>query len=87
MPIEDKDRYGVLKDQLCLLFNGVDARVKALTTERSNQLKAQTMKAAADTIANVVMEIEQDNVELSQQFEHIILKMETEISSGLIQFN
>ena len=87
MPIDDQDRYGILKDQLCLLFNGVDARVKALTMERSNELKAQTMKAAADTIANMVMEIEQDNVELSQEFEQIILKMETEISSDFIQFN
>ncbi len=87
MPIENQERYGVLNDQLCLLLNGVDARVKALTIERSNELKALTMKVAADTIANMVMEIENDNVELSSKFEEIILKMEANISTDIIQFN
>jgi len=87
MPIHDEMRYGILKDQLCLLFNGVDARVKALTMERSNELKALTMKAAADTIANMVMEIENDNVELSHKFEQVILKMEADISADFVQFN
>jgi len=87
MPIDDQDRYGILKDQLCLLFNGVDARIKSLLIEKSNQLKAVTMKVAADTIANMVMEIETDNVELSQQFETIILKMEANISSDIVMFN
>ena len=45
------------------------------------------MKVAADTIANLVMEIETDNVELSQQFESIILKMEANISSDIVMFN
>ena len=40
MPINDEERYGVLKDQLCLLFNGVDARVNALKIEKSNQTNA-----------------------------------------------
>ncbi len=87
MPIDDEEKYGVLKDQLCLLLNGVDARVKALNIERSNELKAITMKAAADTIANMVMEIENDNVDLSQYFENIILKMEANIQTDIIQFN
>jgi len=87
MPIDDEARYGILKDQLCLLFNGVDARVKALTVERANSMKATTMRIAADTIAAMVMEIENDNVELSKQFENIIFKMEANISSDIIQFN
>ena len=87
MPIDNETRYGELKDQLCLLLNGVDSRVKALTIERSNELKAITMKVAADTIANMVMEIENDNVELSQHFENIILKMEANIQTDIIQFN
>ena len=87
MPINDEERYGILKDQLCLLFNGVDARIKALLIEKSNQLKAITMKVAADTIANMVMEIESDNVELSQKFEAIILKMESNISADILMFN
>ncbi len=87
MPINDEIKYGVLKDQLCLLLNGVDARVKALTIERSNKQKAITMKITADTIANMVMEIENDNVELSEHFENIILKMEANIQTDIIQFN
>lgn len=87
MPINDEERYGVLKDQLCLLFNGVDARVNALKVEKSNQMKAITMRIAADTIANMVMEMENDNVELSKKFEEIILKMEADISADIIQFN
>jgi len=87
MPIDDDVRYGVLKDQLCILLNGVEPRVKALMVEKSNALKAITMKIAADTIANMVMEIENDNIELSHKFEGIILKMEGNIGSDLIQFN
>jgi len=87
MPIDDEERYGVLKDQLCILLNGVDARVKAILIEESNKRKSVTMKIAADTIANMVMEIENDNVELSQNFERIILKMEGNIGADIIQFS
>ncbi len=87
MPVDDEARYGVLKDQLCILLNGVEARVKSLLIEESNKKKAITLKVAADTIANMVMEIENDNVELSQKFEEVILKMEANISSDIIQFN
>lgn len=87
MPIDDEVRYGILLDQLCLLFNGVDSRIKGLKIEKNNQLKAITMKLAADTIANMVMEIETDNVDLSQQFETIILKMEANISTDIVMFN
>lgn len=87
MPVDDEARYGVLKDQLCILLNGVEARVKSLLIEESNKKKAITLKIAADTIANMVMEIENDNVELSQKFEEVILKMEANISSDIIQFN
>lgn len=87
MPIDDEVRCGILRDQLCLLFNGVDSRIKALNIAKSNELKAITMKLAADTIANMVMEIESDNVELSQQFESIILRMEADIGSDILIFN
>ncbi len=87
MPINDQEKYGILKDQLCLLFNGIDARVKALKMEKSNQLKALTMKIVADTISNMVMEIECNNVELSQNFENIIFTMEANISADIVTFN
>ena len=87
MPIGDELRYGILKDQLCILLNGVDARVRAIMIQDSNAKKAVTMKIAADTIANMVMEIENDNIELSQNFEQIILKLECNIAADIIQFN
>jgi DNA-binding response OmpR family regulator len=87
MPIDNEQRYGILKDQICLLLNGVDARVNGLMIEESNKKKAITMKIAADILADMVVEIERNNVELSKKFEAVILKMEDNLGADILQFN
>lgn len=84
---DDRNQYGSIKDELCILLNGLDARIESLMIERANQRKAITMKIVAHTIANMVMEIETSNVELSEKFEAIILTMEANISADIVQFN
>ncbi|MBV1911091.1 MAG: response regulator [Kangiellaceae bacterium] len=87
MPINDEVRHGILNDQLCLLLNGIDANIHSLMIEERNKKNAATMTIAADTLANMVMEIENENVKLSQKFESIILSMEANISSDIVSFN
>lgn len=49
MPREDSERYGRLKDNLVLLSEGINARMRALGVEQqlSSQLSAQARQAAA----------------------------------------
>ncbi|MBT1065309.1 response regulator [Bowmanella sp. Y26] len=87
MPIDDEERYGVLKDQFCLLLNGVDARIDAILLERNNQHKQQVAREVAGAIAELVLEMEQDKSALSGQFETTILNLENNLSTELIQFS
>lgn len=87
MPIDDEDRYGVLKDQLCLLLNGVDARIDAILLERNNEHKQKVAKEVAQAIANLVMKMEQDKSALSGRFESTILNLENNLATELIQFS
>lgn len=87
MPVHDLERYGVLKDLLCLLANGIDARLKAMMVEKSNEAKQRNIRIVAKTLAAMVMEMEQYSSQLSAEFEKIIVGMETDITADLIQFN
>ncbi|WP_102798455.1 response regulator transcription factor [Bowmanella denitrificans] len=87
MPIDDEERYGVLKDQFCLLLNGVDARIEAILLERNNQQKQQIASDVAKSIAGLVLEMEQSKSAMSERFEQTILNLETNLSTELIHFN
>jgi hypothetical protein len=87
MPIGDEERYGVLKDQICLLLNGVDARIKSMLIAQSEAEKRQRISSVSKILANLVLEIEQGNIQFSEQFEKIIIDMETNISAEIAQFS
>lgn len=87
MPIDDEERYGILKDQICLLLNGVDARIKSMLIAHSEAEKQQRISAVSKILANLVLEIEQGNTSFSEKFEKIILDMETNISAEIAQFS
>lgn len=87
MPIGDEERYGVLKDQICLLLNGVDARIKSMLIAQSEAEKRQRISSVSKILANLVLEIEQGNTQFSEQFEKIIIDMETNISAEIAQFS
>ncbi len=87
MPVDEEERYGILKDQICLLFNSLDIRITTLLLEKSEQEKQKRIKTISQVLANIVLEMEQSNITFSQQFEKIIQDMETNLLSEMSQFN
>lgn len=87
MPVQDEERYGVLKDQICLLFNGMDTRLTALLMQRRDSEKQAKMKSASNVLAAIALESEQSSRAYSEQFERIMLDMQTNIKAELAQFN
>ena len=87
MPIDDEERYGILKDQICLLLNGVDARINSMLVAQAEQAKQQKISSITKVLAKLVLEIEHENTEFSANFERIIADMETNLSAELCAFN
>lgn len=87
MPIDDEERYGILKDQVCLLLNGIDARCRSILIAQSELEKQQRIASVNKILAQLVLDIEQGNVSLSEKFERIIADMETNIISEITQFS
>lgn len=87
MPIDDEERYGILKDQVCLLLNGIDARIQSMLVAKAEQSKQQKIASISKVLANLVIEMEHDNTEFSAKFERIIADMETNLSAELCAFN
>lgn len=87
MPINDEERYGILKDQICLLLNGVDARIKSMLVSKSDHEKQQRIASIAKVLAGLVMDMERENTDFTAKFERIIADMETNITAELAQFN
>lgn len=87
MPIDDEERYGILKDQICLLLNGVDARINSMIIATAEHSKQQKISSISKVLAKLVLEMEHDNTEFSAKFERIIADMETNLSAELCAFN
>ena len=87
MPIENEERYGILKDQICLLFNGMDTRLSTIVLAASEAEKQKRLKTISQVLASLALEIEQSSVAFSEQFERIIMDMETNLKAEMAQFN
>jgi len=53
MPLEDPERYGILKDSLGTLCNAIEARVKYLLHERASEQKQQIVATVIGMIEDV----------------------------------
>ena len=57
MPIDDPIRYGTIKDNVCILLNGAEARVKALISEmeldRHRQCLIETIESTLQTMEDI----------------------------------
>lgn len=87
MPVSDEGRYGVVKDQICLMFNGMDAKCSSLMLAKREAEKQKKLKAVTQVLATFAQEIEQQSEAFAQQFERILLDMETNLQAELAQFN
>lgn len=87
MPIHDESRFGVLKDQFCLLLNAMDSRVKALLIEQQNEKRHNHIRLVATTLGQMVVEMEESNLKLSGEFEAIIANLEAKVAQDVMRFN
>lgn len=87
MPINDEERYGILKDQLCLLLNGLDARIEAIWTTKENQTKTVQMGVIAQTMGAMLMEMDEQGVSMASEFETLMLDLEQNVSGCLSEFS
>ena len=66
MPLDDPLRYGILKDHICYLGNGLDARCMAMITERSANERAIRIQATAAVLQQMIAEMEHAKLEVTR---------------------
>ncbi len=59
MPLDDPLRYGILKDHICYLGNGLDARCRAMITEHNDNERAIRIQTTASVLQQMIAEMEQ----------------------------
>lgn len=83
MPIDDEAKYGTLKDQLSMLLNGVEVRVKGIINESKLKRSEENVRYLAHTIGKMALDMQNSNRELSSQFERLITEMEVDLCEDL----
>jgi CheY-like chemotaxis protein len=66
MPLDEPLRYGILKDHICYLGNGLDARCQAMITERNDNERAIRIQATASVLQQMIAEMEQAKLEVTR---------------------
>lgn len=66
MPLDDAMRYGILKDHLCYLGNGLEARCQALITERRAAERGVRIQATASVLQQMLAQMEQAKLEVTR---------------------
>lgn len=87
MPVDDDVRDGMLKDQICLLLNGVESRVKAIYNEYQLRVNQDNIGLIAQTIGKMVVDLQDSNLSLSGQFEKIVHELEEDVSKDFTRMN
>ena len=87
MPITDEVRFGELKDVLCLILNGLDARFDAIRLATQAKKRTNLLAGVIDELCSLVSDMSKNNKALSGQFEMIIDSVENNIAGDIVQFN
>lgn len=66
MPLDDPLRYGILKDHICYIGNGLEARCQAMITERYARERAVRIQATAAVLQQMIAEMEQAKLEVTR---------------------
>lgn len=66
MPVDDPLRYGILKDHICYIGNGLEARCQAMITERYARERAIRIQATATVLQQMIAEMEQAKLEVTR---------------------
>ena len=65
MPVDNRERYGILKDTLCNLCNAIESRTQFLLANDQTKLKDKQLNAAKQSVAAVeasLKEIQHENL-------------------------
>lgn len=72
MPVANPERYGVLKDHLCLLFNGAEARAAAIATAQLADRRSRRIQMTAQVIQGVLADLDEQKRHFTNRSSEII---------------
>ena len=87
MPIGDEKREGILRDQLCLLLNGVESRVHGIDNEIELKDNQENVRLIAQTIGKMVVDLQASTLSLSERFEKIVHELEDDVTEDFVRLN
>ncbi|HEX4911011.1 MAG TPA: hypothetical protein VFV64_09630 [Permianibacter sp.] len=85
MPLTDLQRYGVLKDHLCLLFNGLEARATALHTEQLANTRAHRSLMTAKVIHGILADMDEYKRAFTQRSSEILENLLLDLRTALAE--
>jgi hypothetical protein len=85
MPLHDLDRYGMLRDNLCILLDVVQNRVNSLMLEQKTQSMNQLMDISLCVIQNILVEMDAQQREFTSNtslaIEDMLLQLKGDFSA------
>lgn len=85
-PWQDAMRYGRIKDHVCVLMSGVDARLRSLQTEQ-RCLQQEQLLLAVDDIRTTLARLQHDQEQRLQQAAVNVEELELELAEELLLLN
>jgi DNA-binding response OmpR family regulator len=79
MPMDDPNRYGTFKDNLCILIDGVEARISGLEAEQSLVRHKQRLQVTVNNMKELLQRIDATNQELRVQSTEVVEKLMGEL--------
>lgn len=87
MPVDDDKREGILRDQICLLLNGVESRVHGIDNEIELKENQENIRLIAHTIGKMVVDLQASTMGLSERFEKIVHDLEEDVTEDFSRLN
>ena len=87
MPVDDDKREGILRDQICLLLNGVESRVHGIDNEIELKENQDNIRLIAQTIGKMVVDLQASTMGLSERFEKIVHDLEDDVTDDFARLN
>ena len=87
MPLEDAERYGQIKDLVCILMNATESRVKALETEIRALSQSNKIEITCKILNKMLDEMLKANDNVAEELNEVIETLQQSIHVDLISFN
>lgn len=87
MPLHDIDRYGMLRDNLCILLDVVQNRVNSLILEQKTASLNQLMDISLNVIQNILVEMDAHQREFTSSTSEVIDDMMLQLKADFSTLN